>query len=241
MRGNAPSGCAAAPSPGTERGGEPGHEDTLLVGEISGTAPRTTGGPGPHPAGLISNGANLARSTGNFSVSEGVFACGLWPAVVRMTVDEPDPPPCRTERRDGGAEPGGCRGWVGRPAIHDSTGVAPGEHPPVVEVAIPVFNEEQILEASTCRLRAYLDESFPFETTISIVDNASTDATWEIATRLARTLPGVSALRLDQKGKGRAIRAAWSSSSAQIVAYMDVDLSPTLAPSSGGAAPLGTQ
>ena len=85
-----------------------------------------------------------------------------------------------------------------------------------------------MLEASTRRLRAYLDESFPFETTIRIVDNASTDATWEIATRLASTLPGVTALHLDQKGKGRAVRAAWSSSSAQIVAYMDVDLSTDL-------------
>ena len=72
----------------------------------------------------------------------------------------------------------------------------------MVEVAIPVFNEELMLEESTRRLRAYLDESFPFEATIRIVDNASTDATWEIATRLASTLPGVSALRLDQKGKG---------------------------------------
>jgi len=113
-----------------------------------------------------------------------------------------------------------------RPLTIRST--APHERPPVVEVAIPVFNEELMLEASTRRLRAYLDESFPFETTIRIVDNASTDATWEIATRLASTLPGVSALRLDQKGKGRAVRAAWSSSSAQIVAYMDVDLSTDL-------------
>ena len=141
-----------------------------------------------------------------------------------MTVDEPDPPACRCERRDGGAEPDDRSRSVGRsgeaaaddrPLTIRST--APQERPPVVEVAIPVFNEELMLEASTCRLRAYLDESFPFETTIRIVDNASTDATWEIATRLASTLPGVSALRLDQKGKGRAVRAAWSSSSAQIV------------------------
>ena len=108
------------------------------------------------------------------------------------------------------------------------------ERSPVVEVAIPVYNEELMLEASTRRLRAYLDESFPFETTIRIVDNASTDSTWEIASRLASTLPGVSALHLDQKGKGRAVRAAWSSSSAEIVCYMDVDLSSDL----GGLLPL---
>ena len=99
---------------------------------------------------------------------------------------------------------------------------------PVVEVAIPVFNEEAILEASTRRLRTYLDESFPFETTIRIVDNASTDCTAEVADHLANTLPGVSVLHLGEKGKGCAIRAAWSTSSAQIVCYMDVDLSTDL-------------
>jgi len=106
--------------------------------------------------------------------------------------------------------------------------------PPVVELAIPTYNEEKTLEASIRRLRSYLDESFPFETTIRIVDNASTDGTWRIATELAATLSGVSALRLDENGKGRAIRAAWTSSTAQVVAYMDVDLSTDL----GGLLPL---
>jgi glycosyltransferase involved in cell wall biosynthesis len=105
---------------------------------------------------------------------------------------------------------------------------------PVVEVAVPVHNEEQILETSIVRLRKYLDDSFPFQATIRIVDNASTDATGLIATRMAETLDGVSVLRLEEKGKGRAIRAAWSTSTAQIVAYMDVDLSTDL----GGLLPL---
>jgi glycosyltransferase involved in cell wall biosynthesis len=121
---------------------------------------------------------------------------------------------------------------VESPLESDST--AEDSYPSVVEIAIPVYNEECILEASVRRLRTYLDESFPFQSTIRIVDNASTDATWEIATRLARTVPGVSALHLGQKGKGRAVRAAWSSSSARIVCYMDVDLSTDL----GGLLPL---
>jgi putative flippase GtrA len=100
--------------------------------------------------------------------------------------------------------------------------------PAVVELVIPVYNEEHVLEASVRRLRAYLDTSFPFETTIRIVDNASTDRTWEVATRLVATLPGVAALHLDRKGRGHALRSAWSTSTAQIVAYMDVDLSTDL-------------
>ena len=60
---------------------------------------------------------------------------------------------------------------------------------------------------------------------ITIADNASTDATWQVATGLALTLDGVKAIHLDQKGRGRALRQAWTVSDATIVAYMDVDLS----------------
>jgi putative flippase GtrA len=63
---------------------------------------------------------------------------------------------------------------------------------------------------------------------ITIADNASTDHTWGIACRLAGQLEGVRAVRLDRKGRGRALRAAWSASSAAVVAYMDVDLSTDL-------------
>jgi glycosyltransferase involved in cell wall biosynthesis len=99
---------------------------------------------------------------------------------------------------------------------------------PVVEIVIPVYNEEADLEASVRRLRTYLDGSFPFSALVTIADNASTDRTWEIASDLARTVPGVEALHLDQKGRGRALRTAWLASGADVVAYMDVDLSTDL-------------
>ncbi len=96
---------------------------------------------------------------------------------------------------------------------------------PLVEIAIPVYNEEEVIETSIRRLRSYLDESFPFNASIVIVDNASVDRTWKIVTKLCTELLGVSAIHLDQKGKGRAIRAAWTASQSPIVAYMDADLS----------------
>jgi glycosyltransferase involved in cell wall biosynthesis/putative flippase GtrA len=95
---------------------------------------------------------------------------------------------------------------------------------PDVEVAMPVHNEEGQLAASVTRLRAFLDECFPLEARIVIVDNASTDGTWAIARHLADSLHGVDALHLDRKGRGRALRAAWSRATAPVVAYMDVDL-----------------
>ena len=97
-----------------------------------------------------------------------------------------------------------------------------------VDIVIPVYNEERDLVPSVRRLHAYLEARFPFPTTITIVDNASTDATWPIAEYLASELPNVRAIHLDAKGRGRALRSAWLSSDASIVAYMDVDLSTDL-------------
>ncbi len=94
-----------------------------------------------------------------------------------------------------------------------------------VDIVIPVYNEEKDLEPSVRRLRKYLDESFPFAAQIVIADNGSTDRTPEIASDLSRTIEGVRLCTLNQKGKGLAIRTAWSQSSAEVVAYMDVDLS----------------
>src|SRR5256714_4654186 len=99
---------------------------------------------------------------------------------------------------------------------------------PVVDIAIPVYNEERDLEPNVRRLRAYLDARFPFAARITIVDNASTDRTWDIARGLALELPGVRAQRLREKGRGRAVRHAWLGSDAAIVAYMDIDLSTDL-------------
>ena len=99
---------------------------------------------------------------------------------------------------------------------------------PVVEIALPVYNEEADLEPSVVRLRRYLDERFPLPTLVTIADNASTDATWERAGALAAGLNGVRAVHLSRKGRGRALKAVWSTSQAPVVAYMDVDLSTSL-------------
>jgi putative flippase GtrA len=96
---------------------------------------------------------------------------------------------------------------------------------PVVEVTIPVYNEERWLAASIERLVRHLEADFPFPARITIVDNASVDATWEIARDLAACHAAVSAIRLPEKGRGRALRAAWSESDADVLCYMDVDLS----------------
>jgi putative flippase GtrA len=97
-----------------------------------------------------------------------------------------------------------------------------------IDVVVPVHNEQAGLERSIRNLHRYLRSQFPFSWRIVIADNASTDATAAIASSLVRELRGVELLRLDRKGRGLALREAWSRSDARVVCYMDVDLSTDL-------------
>ncbi len=99
---------------------------------------------------------------------------------------------------------------------------------PVVEIVIPVYNELAALPASVRRLQAYLESEFPVSFLLTIADNGSTDGTWEAAIALEQELDGVRAVRLEAKGRGRALHAVWSESEATVLAYMDVDLSTEL-------------
>ena len=94
-----------------------------------------------------------------------------------------------------------------------------------VDIVVPVYNEERSLPGCIEVLHGFLTEQFPFEWTITVADNASTDATLEVANELADSYPGVRVLHLDRKGRGLALRKAWGWSDADIVVYMDVDLS----------------
>ncbi|MYW63872.1 glycosyltransferase [Streptomyces sp. SID8379] len=99
---------------------------------------------------------------------------------------------------------------------------------PVLDVVIPVYNEEKDLGECVRGLHAHLVRTFPYRFRITVADNASTDTTPEVARRLTGELSGVAYFRLEQKGRGRALRTVWSASDAPILAYMDVDLSTDL-------------
>jgi putative flippase GtrA len=99
---------------------------------------------------------------------------------------------------------------------------------PRVEIVVPVRNEENDLGPNIRRLRAFLDAAFPFQAEVCIADNGSTDATWEVGTILAAELPGVRIVRIELPGRGRALKQVWSHSTADVLAYMDVDLSTNL-------------
>ncbi len=98
-----------------------------------------------------------------------------------------------------------------------------------LEIVVPVFNEEAVLENSISRLAEYLTHEMPSTWKITIADNASTDRTPVIAARLSELLPNVEYRRLEVKGRGFALRDAWGASEAKVLAYLDVDLSTDLA------------
>ena len=100
---------------------------------------------------------------------------------------------------------------------------------PVLDVTVPVFNEERDLEECLRRLHGHLLDTFPHTFRITVADNASTDGTLKIAERLAREFREVTVVHLDEKGRGNALRKVWLASPSPVLAYMDVDLSTDLA------------
>lgn len=98
-----------------------------------------------------------------------------------------------------------------------------------VDVVIPVLNEAHVLRKSVNTVRSYLKQNFPYQWQILVVDNGSTDGTQKVAEELSKEYPGeVRFMYLQQRGRGRALRNAWLQSKADIVCYMDVDLSTDL-------------
>ncbi len=99
---------------------------------------------------------------------------------------------------------------------------------PQVDIVVPVKNEEHDLAPSVGRLVEHLRCAFPFTARVTIADNGSTDGTWPVACALEARYPEVRAIHLDLPGRGRALHEIWSSSDAEVLAYMDVDLSTDL-------------
>jgi glycosyltransferase involved in cell wall biosynthesis len=98
----------------------------------------------------------------------------------------------------------------------------------LVDIVVPVFDEQRTLVPNVEALLAYLRAEFPCRYRIVVADNASADATPSIGRELAERYPEVDYLRLETKGRGLALRIAWLTSDANVVSYMDVDLSTNL-------------
>jgi len=106
--------------------------------------------------------------------------------------------------------------------------LGPGTRTPTIDIVVPVYNEQSALVRSIRRLHRFLCANMPFAWRIVIADNASTDRTLELARSLASELSHVRAVHVPLKGRGRALRTVWMKSDADVLCYMDVDLSTDL-------------
>lgn len=98
-----------------------------------------------------------------------------------------------------------------------------------VEITIPVYNEEKELEDNIQKLYKFCENELTgYSWHITIADNASDDNTPIIATKQVSRMSKIRYIRLDQKGRGRAVKRAWSQSDCDIYTYMDLDLSTDL-------------
>lgn len=94
-----------------------------------------------------------------------------------------------------------------------------------IDIVVPVLNEERCIRQNVTDLVTRLGAECPYEWQVTVVDNGSVDGTWAALGEIARGCPNLRTMRLEQRGRGRALKRAWESSTADVVAYMDVDLS----------------
>lgn len=95
-------------------------------------------------------------------------------------------------------------------------------------MVVPVLNEVRVVARSVCRLTGFLGSCGRWDWEVVVADNGSQDGTWGCVQELTRQLPGVRGVRLDRPGRGAALRQVWRESSADLLAYTDVDLSTDL-------------
>ena len=97
-----------------------------------------------------------------------------------------------------------------------------------LDIVLPVYNEEHVLERSVRALHAFVSDNLNHEWRIVIADNGSSDGTFALAQRLEQELPGVVVRHIPEAGRGRALTRAWLDSEAEVLSYMDIDLSTDL-------------
>ena len=100
----------------------------------------------------------------------------------------------------------------------------------IIDITIPVLNEEETLERQVKKADSYIRNNLSDLGAIRLViaDNGSTDQTAEVAKKLATEAENIALISLPRAGVGLALKASWSQSKADIVGYMDLDLATDL-------------
>ena len=95
---------------------------------------------------------------------------------------------------------------------------------PYLSIIIPAHNEEARLPSTLDQVAAFLTAQ-TYQVEVLVVENGSQDRTLEIAQSYAARLPNLCVLRLDERGKGRAVRHGMLQASGEYLFMCDADLS----------------
>lgn len=90
-------------------------------------------------------------------------------------------------------------------------------------IVIPAYNEAPVIEATLRALSSALEHELPNAWEIVVADNASTDGTSDAARLFAH--PHIRVEHIAKKGKGNALRQAFTKCDADVVGFTDADLS----------------
>lgn len=94
-----------------------------------------------------------------------------------------------------------------------------------ISIIVPVFNEENRVEAGFPSLFSYLENNFE-KWEVIYVDDGSTDRTYTKLELAAQKYPGLRLLRIPTNtGKGNAVRQAFQVSEGDLIIFSDADFS----------------
>lgn len=100
----------------------------------------------------------------------------------------------------------------------------------MIDIVLPVRNESKILVTNVKQLLDFLKKlNKPIDYQIILAENNSQDNTLEIAKELAKKHHNIRAIHTNKPGRDIALKNCWGNSDADIMVYMDVDLSTDLA------------
>lgn len=97
-----------------------------------------------------------------------------------------------------------------------------------LNIIFPVLNEHLRLKRGIDNCMSYMLENISIPYELTIIDNGSTDDTPDIARALEKQYEQVKYVRIEEKGVGIAFKKGIEMTNADIVGYMDIDLSTDL-------------
>lgn len=95
---------------------------------------------------------------------------------------------------------------------------------PLLSIIIPAYNEERRLPATLETIQGFLAQQ-NYTAEALIVENGSSDRTLSIAQEFAERNPVFRAMHIDERGKGRAVRAGMLAATGKYRFFADTDLS----------------